>query len=771
MSRDVDGSSTPVESFCLSSARGRVLRRLLAGCALLASLTASPLGAQQDFRRGDANVDGVVDVSDASFINRYLFLGLGSPSCDAAADTDDSGSINLTDTIRILNVLFLGIGELPPPGPNSPGPDPTPDDLDCGAYDPSVPPKNADLDLALECLGPDPSGTPGRHQVAVTLTTRNNTAGEGAEAWSLSIGAEGYQVVSATTAGTAAALTTDTPPGYRDPDSSFSRQEVIDPDRIVGLGPQGPGAVAAIQLSTGGGANQLPGSGTVRLLILTVEEDPPGGPGPHRLFFADGKQGSGRPVRNVITIGGTSQVAIPGTLEECIPDCNANGRADAADIFTGASKDCDESTVPDECEIASGTSEDCNANGIPDACDIAAGTSEDCNANGIPDSCDGSEDPNDCNGNGKPDRCDIELGVSEDCNANGIPDSCDIAAGRSEDCGGNAVPDECEPDCNSNGRADTCDISLGESADHDGDGVPDECRCECLCPTRDPIPCEPGAGPQFRLGFRGDCVAVGSPSAPRLKAFVTLGQFCLPPGNSGAQGWLFGVEVLEGTPISVTTSGTAAAPTTEGGFRNPTLSFEKTQVIDPARNGGRKGVVTAVALSIGGPGTFELPRQAEPHDILQLEVELSSTGSCPRATLRHERDLVGAGNPVNIVVTYQGASQIVVTGEATWERCGDGGGLQSPGDANQDGSTNIADAIWLLGHLFLGTFPVLPCDGGTASTPAPGALSLLDQSGDGDMDLTDPIGLLNHLFSSGPPHPLGAGCTSVAGCPDTCAAP
>ncbi len=82
------------------------------------------------FSRGDANGDGMVDVSDASFTLGYLFLGDAAPPCLDAADADDDGQIDITDPIATLAYLFLGPAELPPPGTVA-GRDPTPDDLDC----------------------------------------------------------------------------------------------------------------------------------------------------------------------------------------------------------------------------------------------------------------------------------------------------------------------------------------------------------------------------------------------------------------------------------------------------------------------------------------------------------------------------------------------------------------------------------------------------------------------------------------------------------------
>ena len=85
-------------------------------------------------RRGDANSDGVVDVSDSVFLLAYLFLGGKSPTCADAADSDDSGTLSLTDAVFVTSFLFLGSGPPPAPGPSSCGADPTPDLLSCDEY-------------------------------------------------------------------------------------------------------------------------------------------------------------------------------------------------------------------------------------------------------------------------------------------------------------------------------------------------------------------------------------------------------------------------------------------------------------------------------------------------------------------------------------------------------------------------------------------------------------------------------------------------------------
>ena len=86
------------------------------------------------FRRGDADSEESVNITDAVRILNVLFVGLGEITCLDAADADDNGSVEITDAVRILNVLFLGLGSLPAPGPDACGTDPTEDDLGCAAY-------------------------------------------------------------------------------------------------------------------------------------------------------------------------------------------------------------------------------------------------------------------------------------------------------------------------------------------------------------------------------------------------------------------------------------------------------------------------------------------------------------------------------------------------------------------------------------------------------------------------------------------------------------
>jgi hypothetical protein len=81
------------------------------------------------FRRGDADGDGAMELSDAIAVLDRLFLGGEPLGCPDAADANDDGELDLTDPIAILSRLFLGGDALPPPGSADCGVDPTPDGL------------------------------------------------------------------------------------------------------------------------------------------------------------------------------------------------------------------------------------------------------------------------------------------------------------------------------------------------------------------------------------------------------------------------------------------------------------------------------------------------------------------------------------------------------------------------------------------------------------------------------------------------------------------
>src|SRR5262245_44146812 len=90
----------------------------------------SPAGT---FIRGDADDTGTLELNDAVYTLRFLFLGnTGDPYCLDALDTNDDGKLNVVDAIWTLNFLFLGGPQPLAPFPEA-GSDPTPEkpELSC----------------------------------------------------------------------------------------------------------------------------------------------------------------------------------------------------------------------------------------------------------------------------------------------------------------------------------------------------------------------------------------------------------------------------------------------------------------------------------------------------------------------------------------------------------------------------------------------------------------------------------------------------------------
>ncbi|MGE4619716.1 MAG: proprotein convertase P-domain-containing protein [Planctomycetota bacterium] len=92
------------------------------------------IAAATDFRRGDCNADGSLDISDAVSALASLFANAGPTACEDACDSNDDGNFDISDPVTLLGMLFSGSGDLPPPGPQECGVDPTTDQLDCESF-------------------------------------------------------------------------------------------------------------------------------------------------------------------------------------------------------------------------------------------------------------------------------------------------------------------------------------------------------------------------------------------------------------------------------------------------------------------------------------------------------------------------------------------------------------------------------------------------------------------------------------------------------------
>lgn len=91
---------------------------------------AAPTHAQeQEFIRGDANGDAMVNVADVVLTLDHLFTGAGA-SCRDALDTNDDGRVDVADAVFAVMYLFGAGTSLPAPFPSC-GVDPTADGTDC----------------------------------------------------------------------------------------------------------------------------------------------------------------------------------------------------------------------------------------------------------------------------------------------------------------------------------------------------------------------------------------------------------------------------------------------------------------------------------------------------------------------------------------------------------------------------------------------------------------------------------------------------------------
>ncbi len=85
------------------------------------------------FDRGDCNSDGGFDVADPIHALGVVFNG-DPATCLDACDANDDGQLNIADGVYILTTLFSQ-GPNPPPPHGVCGQDPTPDPIECQAFD------------------------------------------------------------------------------------------------------------------------------------------------------------------------------------------------------------------------------------------------------------------------------------------------------------------------------------------------------------------------------------------------------------------------------------------------------------------------------------------------------------------------------------------------------------------------------------------------------------------------------------------------------------
>jgi hypothetical protein len=91
------------------------------------TVTVPPDGTGEEFKRGDANADGGVNIADAVYILQNLFAQGAAITCPDAGDANDDEGVNIADAVYILQNLFAQGAAIPAPGTEACGPDTTGD--------------------------------------------------------------------------------------------------------------------------------------------------------------------------------------------------------------------------------------------------------------------------------------------------------------------------------------------------------------------------------------------------------------------------------------------------------------------------------------------------------------------------------------------------------------------------------------------------------------------------------------------------------------------
>ncbi len=143
----------------------------------------------------------------------------------------------------------------------------------------------------------------------------------------------------------------------------------------------------------------------------------------------------------------------------------------------------------------------------------------------------------------------------------------------------------------------------------------------------------------FTLGVRGpDAVAAKAGELASADYEITLTHDGL---GVGAQAWSFGVIGVDADIVSITTEGTNAAALFDGGFQRSELTDGE----------GNRGAISAMTLCQGCPATLP-PNETSSIAVIGLSVPVGLEDSV--AGIEFAEGLVGAGQPVQIVVTQEG---------------------------------------------------------------------------------------------------------------------
>lgn len=244
---------------------------------------------------GDANGDGVADLSDAVALSDSEFRGGPAPTCFEAADVMNNGELDAGDITLMASAALDGNSQLI-----------ALDESVCASALEATPPQGpaaVGLGWSVERRVKG-TGEPVTFEARVQLHTPERDV----QAWTLSIRTEGCTVTAATTDGTAAAWVSASPPGRRGSTS-------VDYHALTASG----GAVAGVILDWRDDRTLPARDEPYDLLALTVSASPGGGCAPCTLKLQDGGSAGGPRLRNAATIEGWTWPleAVETTVKVC----------------------------------------------------------------------------------------------------------------------------------------------------------------------------------------------------------------------------------------------------------------------------------------------------------------------------------------------------------------------------------------------------------------------------------------------------------------------
>jgi hypothetical protein len=246
----------------------------------------------------------------------------------------------------------------------------------------------------------------------------------------------------------------------------------------------------------------------------------------------------------------------------------------------------------------------------------------------------------------------------------------------------------------------------------------------------------------------------------------------MDPDCQGVQGWSLSIETGDCFGISaVTSAGTAGDLVILGGLRD-LQSFEKSEVVDPARNNGQAGAVSALVLSLSNP--VILPQVAASEVLILTGSVAADAANCRIAVVAPDGEgLRGSGEPVATAVTFAGmtikpalCNATVTVGDVVVPDpeiiCDDGVDNDGDGAVDCDDSDCVGTAACPVGTPEVcddgadnDNDGAVDCDDsdceGDAACPVAGASFIRGNANDDSkVNIADPVWIIAELFRMGP---------------------